>query len=57
MLGSPMQGIGKDAILWATKRAVGRANWRSKGATAVLTAIEKNFTPFLKSTIPTQEAQ
>ncbi len=51
VLGSPMQGIGKDAILWATKRAVGRANWRSKGATAVLTAIEKNFTPFLKSTI------
>ena len=46
-----VQGIGKDAFLSLAKRAVGRANWRSKGATAIIKNIENNFTPFLRSTI------
>ena len=32
VLGSYDQGIGKDAFVSPVKRAVGRANWRSKGA-------------------------
>jgi hypothetical protein len=51
VLGSFEQGIGKDALLTPVRRAVGFANWRSKGASAVLKNIENNFTPFLRSTI------
>lgn len=51
VLGSYDQGIGKDAFIHPVKRAVGPANWRSKGAAAVLKNIENNFTPFLRSTI------
>jgi len=51
VLGSKEHGIGKDAFVVATKRAVGSANWRVKSATGVLRGIEKDFTPFLQSTI------
>jgi hypothetical protein len=51
VLGSFEQGIGKDALLTPVRRAVGFANWRSKGASAVLKNIENNFIPFLRSTI------
>jgi hypothetical protein len=51
VLGSYDQGIGKDAFVSPIKRAVGSANWRSKGASAIIKNIENNFTPFLRSTI------
>jgi hypothetical protein len=51
VLGSKEHGIGKDAFIVATKRAVGSANWRIKSATGVVRGIEKDFTPFLQSTI------
>ena len=51
LIGSKEQGIGKDGFLAATKRAVGPANWRIKSAAGVVRAIEKDFTPFLQSTI------
>jgi len=52
VLGSKEHGIGKDAFLVATKRAIGPANWGIKSATGVLRAIEKDFTArFLRKTI------
>ena len=51
LIGSKEHGIGKDAFLAATRRAVGPANWRIKSAAGVVRAIEKDFTPFLQSTI------
>ena len=51
VIGSYDQGVGKDAFISAVKRAIGKSNWRSKGASAVIKNIENNFTPFLRSTI------
>jgi hypothetical protein len=51
VLGSYDHGTGKDSFLWPVKRGIGFANWRSKGASAVLKNIENNFTPFLRATI------
>ena len=51
VIGSYDQGVCKDAFISAVKRAIGKSNWRSKGASAVIKNIENNFTPFLRSTI------